>query len=61
MYPLIGYALGRIFPTSPTFGVPCPTTIFTVCDRSPPIRVNVATVCTLRRWRLDGKARIKRS
>ena len=29
IYPLIGYALGRIFPTSPTFGVPCPTTIFT--------------------------------
>ncbi len=29
IYPLIGYELGRIFPTSPTFGVPCPTTIFT--------------------------------
>jgi Family of unknown function (DUF6064) len=29
IYPIIGYALGRIFPTSPTFGVPCPTTIFT--------------------------------
>ena len=29
IYPLIGYALGLIFPTSPTFGVPCPTTIFT--------------------------------
>lgn len=29
IYPLIGYALGRTFPTSPTFGVPCPTTIFT--------------------------------
>jgi Family of unknown function (DUF6064) len=29
MYPLIGYALGRIFPSSQTFGVPCPTTIFT--------------------------------
>jgi Family of unknown function (DUF6064) len=29
IYPLIGYALGRIFPSSPTFGVPCPTTIFT--------------------------------
>lgn len=29
IYPLIGYALGRSFPSSPTFGVPCPTTIFT--------------------------------
>ncbi|MEZ2277487.1 MAG: DUF6064 family protein [Microcoleus sp.] len=29
IYPLIGYALGRTFPASPTFGVPCPTTIFT--------------------------------
>jgi Family of unknown function (DUF6064) len=29
IYPLIGYTLGRIFPTAQTFGVPCPTTIFT--------------------------------
>ncbi len=29
IYPLIGYGLGRIFPVSPTFGAPCPTTIFT--------------------------------
>jgi hypothetical protein len=29
IYPLIGYSLGRTFPSSPTFGVPCPTTIFT--------------------------------
>jgi hypothetical protein len=29
IYPLIGYALGRNFLSSPTFGVPCPTTIFT--------------------------------
>jgi Family of unknown function (DUF6064) len=29
IYPLIGYALGRTFPASPTFGVPCPTAIFT--------------------------------
>jgi Family of unknown function (DUF6064) len=29
IYPLIGYGLGRIFPSSPTFGAPCPTTIFT--------------------------------
>lgn len=28
-YPLIGYALGHRYPSTPTFGVPCPTTIFT--------------------------------
>lgn len=29
IYPLIGYGMGHIFPASPTFGAPCPTTIFT--------------------------------
>ena len=29
IYPLIGYLLGHLFPASPTFGAPCPTTIFT--------------------------------
>lgn len=29
IYPLLGYTLGHRFPASPTFGVPCPTTIFT--------------------------------
>jgi hypothetical protein len=29
VYPLIGYALGHRYPSTPTFGVPCPTTIFT--------------------------------
>ena len=28
-YPLLGLALGHRFPASPTFGLPCPTTIFT--------------------------------
>ena len=28
-YPAIGYALGHRYPAAPTFGVPCPTTIFT--------------------------------
>ncbi len=28
-YPLIGYFLGHTYPASPTFGLPCPTTIFT--------------------------------
>lgn len=28
-YPLLGYQLGHIYPSTPTFGLPCPTTIFT--------------------------------
>jgi len=28
-YPVISYFVGHIYPRSPTFGVPCPTTIFT--------------------------------
>ena len=28
-YPLIGYLIGERYPAAPTFGVPCPTTIFT--------------------------------
>ncbi len=29
IYPLLGYLLGHRYPQSPTFGLPCPTTIFT--------------------------------
>ena len=29
VYPLLGYALGHHYPAIPTFGAPCPTTIFT--------------------------------
>ena len=29
VYPLIGIAIGHAYPAGPTFGVPCPTTIFT--------------------------------
>ena len=29
VYPLLGYASGHRYPFSPTFGLPCPTTIFT--------------------------------
>lgn len=28
-YPALGHVLGRVYPASPTFGLPCPTTIFT--------------------------------
>jgi hypothetical protein len=29
IYPIIGYFQGHVYPQSPTFGLPCPTTIFT--------------------------------
>jgi hypothetical protein len=29
IYPLLGYAFGHGYPHAPTFGAPCPTTIFT--------------------------------
>ena len=30
LYPVIGYFLGHRYPAAPTFGLPCPTTIFTL-------------------------------
>ena len=30
IYPLLGYFLGHIYPMAPSFGLPCPTTIFTL-------------------------------
>jgi hypothetical protein len=29
IYPVVGFFFGHIYPSSPTFGLPCPTTIFT--------------------------------
>lgn len=29
-YPILGFALGSRYPEAPTFGLPCPTTIFTL-------------------------------
>jgi hypothetical protein len=29
VYPVLGYFFGHIYPYAPTFGLPCPTTIFT--------------------------------
>lgn len=29
IYPILGSMLGHVYPASPSFGVPCPTTIFT--------------------------------
>jgi hypothetical protein len=44
IYPVIGYFQGHQFPSSPTFGLPCPTTIFTLgllllTDSKIPIRM----------------------
>jgi uncharacterized protein DUF6064 len=30
LYPMLGLALGHRYPATPTFGLPCPTTIFTI-------------------------------
>jgi hypothetical protein len=30
IYPIVGIIQGHIYPASPTFGLPCPTTIFTM-------------------------------
>lgn len=45
-YPLIGIALGQRYPRLPTFGLPCPTTIFTIAvlirlDRLAPVALYV--------------------
>jgi hypothetical protein len=29
IYPVLGYIFGHVYPQSPTFGTPCPTTIYT--------------------------------
>jgi len=44
IYPVLGYAFGHLYPASPTFGLPCPTTIFTFgillwFDRKIPISI----------------------
>ncbi|HEX5001689.1 MAG TPA: DUF6064 family protein [Bacteroidia bacterium] len=30
LYPILGFSLGHVYPLSPTFGLPCPTTILTL-------------------------------
>lgn len=30
LYPVLGYVIGHRYPATPTFGLPCPTTIFTL-------------------------------
>jgi Family of unknown function (DUF6064) len=47
VYPLIGRSLGHRYPAAPTFGTPCPTTIFTLgvlLFAAPPIPKSVLVV-----------------
>ena len=55
VYPLLGVAFGEAYPRTPTFGLPCPTTIFTLgmllwVEPGTPIRLIVIPVA----WSLLG-------
>jgi len=55
IYPILGYFQGLIYPYSPTFGLPCPTTIFTFgillwADRKIPLSLLVIPIA----WSLIG-------
>ena len=44
LYPVLGYTLGHVYPYSPSFGLPCPTTIFTfglllLCEKKCPLGI----------------------
>ena len=44
IYPFLGHFLGHAYPASPTFGLPCPTTIFTfglllLTDKNCPVAI----------------------
>lgn len=44
VYPALGYIFGHSYPSSPTFGLPCPTTIFTfgmllLCSKKCPLSI----------------------
>ena len=46
IYPVLGYSFGHGYPYSPTFGLPCPTTIFTfglllLCEKRCPLGILV--------------------
>ena len=54
LYPVIGYIVGHRYPSTPTFGLPCPTTLYTVgvllwCR---PLRVSLFIIPAL--WSLLG-------
>ena len=46
VYPLLAYAFGQRYPAMPTFGLPCPTTIFTIglLFWSPPARARIPAI-----------------
>ena len=54
-YPLLGHMLGHRYPATPTFGVPCPTTIFTfgvlVLAKPPVSRALLVIPCL---WAVTG-------
>lgn len=55
IYPIIGYLSGHRYPAMPTFGTPCPTTIFTLglfvwTSRRPPWRVMIVPLV----WAIVG-------
>lgn len=54
LYPIVGSLLGHVYPSSPTFGLPCPTTIVTfgmlLWVRKPPLIVLIIPVL----WSLIG-------
>ncbi len=57
MYPLIGNMLGHQYPAAPTFGLPCPTTIFTIgilLFAKPPLSRSAFIVPVL--WALVGSS-----
>lgn len=57
VYPALGHLLGREYPAAPTFGLPCPTTIYTfavlLCARERvPIRLLIVPLA----WSVVGSA-----
>lgn len=55
-YPLVGFAAGHRFPASPTFGLPCPTTIFTLGVLLWAERIPKALLAVPVAWSLIGTA-----
>jgi hypothetical protein len=63
IYPAIGYAAGHRYPSTPTFGLPCPTTIFTfgvlLCSNRPPswwvlaVPLVWSSIGSIAAWQLD--------
>ena len=55
LYPTLGYVSGRRYPDTPTFGLPCPTTIFTfgfLLWTVPPVPLRLLVIPTA--WSLIG-------